>query len=74
MKNKSKKKIKNERSTFWETMLLLTLKRQDFLQIDIWFSCIASLSQWGGGGILLVQIISTCLRGGRVDGGGISTL
>jgi hypothetical protein len=24
--------IKNERPTFWETMLLLTIKRQDFVQ------------------------------------------
>jgi hypothetical protein len=27
------KKIKNEMTTFWETMLLLTLKRQDFVPI-----------------------------------------
>jgi hypothetical protein len=29
MENKSKN-IKNERPTFWETMLLLALKRRDF--------------------------------------------
>ncbi len=28
----------------------------------IWFGYIARLSQWGGGSILLVQMISTCLR------------
>jgi hypothetical protein len=28
----------------------------------IWFGHIARLSRWGGGGILLVQIITTCLR------------
>jgi hypothetical protein len=28
----------------------------------IGFGYIASLFQWGGGGILLIQIISTCLR------------
>ncbi len=28
-----KSKIKNERPTFWETMLLVTLKKQDCIQI-----------------------------------------
>ncbi len=41
----------------------------------IWFDCIARISQCGGGGILLIQIISTCLRCARGSrGGGVSTL
>jgi hypothetical protein len=28
----------------------------------IWLDSIARLSQWGGGGALLVQMTSTCLR------------
>ncbi len=44
----------------------------------IWSGCIARLSQWGGGGKFLVQIISTFLRyvrgkGGK-GGGQLSTL
>jgi hypothetical protein len=42
----------------------------------IWFGYIARLSKWeeGGGGISLVQMISTCLRGAfRRMGGGVST-
>jgi hypothetical protein len=31
--NKKVKKIKDERQTFWEIMLLLTLESQDFVQI-----------------------------------------
>jgi hypothetical protein len=40
MEYKSKKSIKkrNERPAFWETMLILTVKRQDFVQI-FWKSC-----------------------------------
>ncbi len=37
---------------------------------SIWFGYRARLSQWGGGGKLLVQMISTCLRCGRGGGGG----
>ncbi len=41
----------------------------------IWFGYIARISQWEGGGILLVQIISTCLRCACIGrGGGVSTL
>ncbi len=39
----------------------------------IWFGFIARLSQCGGGGILLVQMISTCLRCAYGKGGGGST-
>jgi hypothetical protein len=41
----------------------------------IWFGYIARLSQWGGGGhILLVQMISTCLICASRKGRGASTL
>jgi hypothetical protein len=36
----------------------------------IWFGYIARLSQCGGGGNLLVQIIPTCRRGGLEGGRG----
>jgi hypothetical protein len=32
-KKKSSQQIKNGKPTFWEIMLILTLKRQDFVQI-----------------------------------------
>jgi hypothetical protein len=42
----------------------------------ICFGYVARLSQWqwGAGGILLVQMISTCLRYAEEGGGGVSTL
>jgi hypothetical protein len=33
MEYKSQKNLKNEMTTFWETIMLLTLKRQDLVQI-----------------------------------------
>jgi hypothetical protein len=33
--NKKSQKIKNKRPTFWEIMLLLTLKRQDFVPVFV---------------------------------------
>ncbi len=36
MLEKSKNNVSNKRPTFWETMLLLTLKRQDF--VDFFFN------------------------------------
>jgi hypothetical protein len=33
--NKESQKIKNERPAFWEIMLLLSLKKQDFAQIFV---------------------------------------
>jgi hypothetical protein len=36
----------------------------------IWFGYIISLSQWGGGGNLLVKMISTCRHGLRGRGRG----
>ncbi len=34
IKNKKSQKIKSERPSFWEIMLLLTENRQDFVQIS----------------------------------------
>ncbi len=40
----------------------------------IWFGYIAHLSQWGGGGILPVQMISSSFATLRKGGGEVSTL
>jgi hypothetical protein len=40
----------------------------------IWFGYIARLSQWGGGGNFLVQMISTCFRYPQRKLVGVSTL
>ncbi len=40
----------------------------------IWFGYIARLSQLGGGGILLIQIITTCIAPLRGGGGGLHSV